>query len=64
MGVNQPPSLENLPFCMAKTVVQCTSAGQFTAPRAISFSCGMHVIKLFLYAKEKMLGILLPKCRQ
>ena len=28
-----PPSLENLPFHRAKTVVQCTSAGQLTGPR-------------------------------
>ena len=29
------PNLENLPHRMAKTVVQCTSAGQLTGPRTI-----------------------------
>ena len=37
MGVSNspPPNLENLPLCRAKTVVLCTSAGQFTGPRSI-----------------------------
>ena len=29
------PTLKSLPFPSAKTVVQCTSAGQFTGPRII-----------------------------
>ena len=32
-GVVNSPNLENLPFCKAKTVVQCTSAGQLTGSR-------------------------------
>ena len=35
MGVAQPPNLENLPFRRAKTVVQCSSAGQPTGPKTI-----------------------------
>ena len=30
-----PPSLEYLPFCRAKTVVKCASAGQLTRSRTI-----------------------------
>ena len=44
-GVSNSPSLEkNLPFCRAKTVIQCTSAGKFAETRAI--------VKLLLLRKR------------
>ena len=35
MGMSHPHDFENLPFCRAKTVVQCISAGQLNGPTAI-----------------------------